>query len=152
MSITVEERHQSRKAGDDWREYAYLVTGTDSEVAALNAVPGPQYISVPNPKGALFLPLVLTKTVSVEQQIDGPNINQHTWYATVRYEERNDNNKRLASWTATATAARGGWRGTFPRRRWRRYAPARHGRRPCGAKDSWSAPLRPTASNAWRFA
>ena len=92
MPITVEERHQSRKAGDDWREYGYLVTGTDDEVEALNAVPGSQYISVPNPKGPLFLPLILTRSVAVEQQIDGPDINQHTWYAAVRYEEKSGNN------------------------------------------------------------
>jgi len=91
MAITVDERHQSRKAGEDWREYGYIVTGTDDEVAALNAVPGPQYISVPNPKGSLYLPLVLAKSVTVEQQIDGPNINRHTWYATARYEENSNN-------------------------------------------------------------
>jgi hypothetical protein len=43
MPITVEERHQSRKAGDDWREYGYIVTGTDSEDVALAAAPGDYY-------------------------------------------------------------------------------------------------------------
>jgi len=92
MPITVEERHQSRKAGDDWREYGYIVTGTDDEVAALNAVPGPAYISLPNPFEPLFPPLILTRSVSVEQQIDGPDPDQHTWYAAVRYENKSNNN------------------------------------------------------------
>ena len=97
MPVTVEERHQSRKAGDDWREYGYIVTGTDSEVAALNAVPGEQYISVPNPKGPSYLPLILMRSVTVEQQIDGPNVNHHTWYATARYEEQSTNNDNNTS-------------------------------------------------------
>jgi hypothetical protein len=92
MPITVQERHQSRKAGDDWREFAYIVTGTDSEVEALNAVPGAQYISIPHPEGSLYLPLVLARSVTVEQQIDGPNKDLHTWYATVRYETQSSGN------------------------------------------------------------
>ena len=99
MPITVAERHQSRKAGDDWREYGYIVTGTDSEVDALNAVPGPSYISIPSPAGPLYPPMILVRSVSVEQQIDGPNPDLHTWYADVRYENKsssNDNNNNNA--------------------------------------------------------
>ena len=97
MPITVEERHQSRKAGDDWREYGYIVTGTDDEVAALNAVPGEQYISVSNPASPLYPPLVLTRSVTVEEQVDGPNPDLHTWYATVRYEHQTGNNNNPTS-------------------------------------------------------
>ena len=92
MPIAVAERHQSRKAGDDWREYGYIVTGTDDEVAALNAVPGDAYISVPNSASPMFPPLILTRSVSVEQQIDGPDPDHHTWYAAVRYEHKPGSN------------------------------------------------------------
>ena len=107
MPVTVEERHQSRKAGDDWREYAYIVTGAGDEVAALNSIPGEQYISVPNPAGPMYLPLVLARSVAVEQQIDGPNIDRHTWYATVRYEatsNNNDNNDGGLNYSISVTA------------------------------------------------
>ena len=87
MAVTVHERHQSRKAGPDWREYGYVVTGAADEVAALNAAPGDLFVTIPHPLGGERNDLVLEKKVNVEQVIDGSNEDHHTWYATVRYEE-----------------------------------------------------------------
>ena len=92
MAITVHERHQSRKAGSDWREYGYIVTGAANEVAALNAAPGDLFVTIPHPLAGGRDDLVLEKKVNIEQVIDGSNEDHHTWYATVRYEEKEKEN------------------------------------------------------------
>ena len=48
MAVTALEAHQSRKIGPDFREYVYIVTGTDDEVAAQNAAAATraQYITI----------------------------------------------------------------------------------------------------------
>ena len=91
MAVTVLEAHQSRKIGPDYREYVYVVTGTDNEEEAQNAAAAQrvQYLTIPNPyKKTDSDPdtIKLRQQVAVVQQIDGPNPDLHTWEATMRYE------------------------------------------------------------------
>jgi len=86
MPITVSEKYDSRRAGPDWREYAYIVTGTDSEDVAMSVAPGSDFLTIsnpvvnPDPGGEAYLPMTLVKKTTAEQQVAGPDIEQHTWY------------------------------------------------------------------------
>ena len=91
MSITALEAHQSRKIGPDFREYVYIVTGTNDEVAAQNAAAATraQYITIPNPNWKTAddpATIKLRQRVTANQEIDGSDPNRHTWLATMRYE------------------------------------------------------------------
>ena len=91
MPVTALEAHQSRKIGPDFREYVYIVTGTDDEVAAQNAAAAmrAQYITIPNPNRRTTsdpATIKLRQKVTANQEIDGSKTEQHTWIATMRYE------------------------------------------------------------------
>ena len=91
MPVTVVEAHQSRKIGPDWREYVYIVTGTDDELSAQNAASAQrlQYITIPNPnRNSPSDPLMITlrQRVTASQEIAGSDVDKHTWLATMRYE------------------------------------------------------------------
>ena len=91
MPVTAIEAHQSRKIGADFREYTYVVTGTDDEVAAQNAVAAqrPQYLAIPNPNrlnASDQAVITLHQKVTAEQEIDGSDMGKHTWRAVMRYE------------------------------------------------------------------
>ena len=91
MPVTVVEAHQSRKIGPDWREYAYLVTGTGDETTAMNAAAAQRalYITILNPNrktSADPVTIRLRQRVTASQEIDGADVNRHTWFAIMRYE------------------------------------------------------------------
>ena len=112
MPVTAIEAHQSRKIGLDFREYVYVVTGTDDEAAAMNAVAAmrDQYIAVPNPNrraSADTATITLRQRMTASQEIDGQNVDNHTWLATMRYEpdsEPNDDGDDVLNYAIAITA------------------------------------------------